>query len=127
MSRPTLTEGRNAVETGRSQSLEVRVRCANGPLAWIPTTTGDLPWLACSCLAVNGNEARLVGRIGSVSGPKADNGTFEKGEYVRIGVLDGGENDKANFSPGEQAFTSCNGENPNLAVLEGNFIVEEDV
>jgi hypothetical protein len=79
------------------------------------------------CLAVSGNEARLVGRIGSASGPRADNGTFKKGEYVRIGILDAGYNDKANFSPGEQTFTSCNGETPNLDVLEGNFVVEEDV
>jgi hypothetical protein len=79
------------------------------------------------CLAVSGSEARLVGRIGSASGPRAEQGTFEKGEYVRIGVLDAGINDKANFSPGEQTFTSCNGENPNLEVLEGNFIVEENV
>ena len=79
------------------------------------------------CLAVSGNEARLVGRIGSASGPRADNGTFEKGEYVRIGVLDNATNDKANFSAGEQTFTSCNGETPNLDVLEGNFVVEEDV
>jgi hypothetical protein len=79
------------------------------------------------CLAVSGKEARLVGRIGSPSGPRADNGTFEKGEYVLIGVLDNATNDKANFSPGEQTFTSCNGETPNLDVLEGNFVVEEDV
>ena len=79
------------------------------------------------CLAVSGNEAQLVGRIGSASGPRADNGTFEKGEYVRIGILDNATNDKANFSPGEQTFTSCNGETPNLDVLEGNFVVEEDV
>ena len=79
------------------------------------------------CLAVSGNEARLVGRIGSASGPRADNGTFEKGEYVRIGILDNATNDKANFSPGEQTFTSCDGEDPNLDVLEGNFVVEEDV
>ena len=79
------------------------------------------------CMAVTGNEARLVGRIGLASGPRADNGTFEEGEYVRIGVLDNATNDKANFSPGEQTFTSCNGETPNLDVLEGNFVVEEDV
>jgi hypothetical protein len=79
------------------------------------------------CLAVSGKEARLVGRIGSASGPRADNGTFEKGEYVRIGVLDNATNDKANFSAGEQTFTSCNGETPNLDVLEGNFVVAEDV
>jgi RTX calcium-binding nonapeptide repeat (4 copies) len=79
------------------------------------------------CLAVSGTEARLVGRIGPASGPRADNGTFEKGQYVRIGVLDNATNDKANFSPGEQTFTSCNGETPNLDVLEGNFVVEEDV
>jgi hypothetical protein len=79
------------------------------------------------CLAVSGNEARLVGRIGSASGPRAEQGTFEKGEYVRIGILDAGDNDKANFSPGEATFTSCNGETPNLDVLEGNFVVEEDV
>ena len=79
------------------------------------------------CLAVTGNEARLVGRIGSASGPMAEDGTFEKGEYVRIGVLDNATNDKANFSPGEATFTSCNGEIPNLDVLEGNFVVEEDV
>jgi hypothetical protein len=78
-------------------------------------------------LAVTGKEARLVGRIGSASGPRAEDGTFEKGEYVRIGVLDNATNDKANFSPGEQTFTSCNGETPNLDVLEGNFVVEEDV
>src|SRR5919112_1683008 len=74
------------------------------------------------CMAVGGKEARLVGRIGSASGPRAENGTFEKGEYVRIGVLDAGDNDKANFSAGEQRFTSCNGEDPNLEVLEGNFV-----
>jgi hypothetical protein len=80
------------------------------------------------CLAVSGNVARLVGRINSASGPRAENGTFEKGEYVRIGVLDAGYNDKANFSPGEQTFTSCNGETPNLDVVEGKgFVVEEDV
>ncbi len=79
------------------------------------------------CLAVSGKEARLVGQINSASGPKAENGNFEKGEYVRIGVLDAGDNDKANFSPGEATFTSCNGETPNLDVLEGNFVVEEDV
>jgi RTX calcium-binding nonapeptide repeat (4 copies) len=80
------------------------------------------------CLAVSGKEARLVGRINSASGPRAENGTFEKSEYVRIGVLDAGDNDKANFSPGEQTFTSCNGETPNLDVVEGNgFVVKEDV
>jgi hypothetical protein len=79
------------------------------------------------CTAVTGNEARLVGRIGSASGPRAENGTFEKGEYVRIGILDNATNDKANFSPGEETFTSCNGETPNLDVLEGNFVVEENV
>ncbi len=46
---------------------------------------------------------------------------------MRIGVLDTGDNDKANFSAGEQTFTSCNGETPNLDVLEGNFVVEEKV
>jgi len=79
------------------------------------------------CLAVSGNEARLVGQINSASGPRADNGTFEKGEYVRIGVLDEATNDKANFSAGEETFTSCNGETPNLDVLEGDFVVEEDL
>jgi len=79
------------------------------------------------CLAISDKEARLVGRIGSASGPRADNGTFEKSEYVRIGVLDNATNDKVNFSAGEQTFTSCNGETPNLDVLEGNFVVEEDV
>src|SRR5919112_1127791 len=80
------------------------------------------------CLAVSGNEARLVGRINSASGPRTENGTFEKGEYVRIGVLDSGVNDKANFSPGEQTFTSCNGETPNLNVVEGKgFVVKGDV
>jgi len=79
------------------------------------------------CLAVSGKEARLVGRIGSASGPRTDNGTFEEGEYVRIGILDNATNDKANFSPGEQTFTSCNGLTPNLDVLEGNFVVEENV
>jgi hypothetical protein len=79
------------------------------------------------CLAVSSNEARLVGRINSASGPRAENGTFEKGEYVRIGVLDSGVNDKANFSAGEQTFTSCNGETPNLNVVEGKgFVVKED-
>ena len=81
------------------------------------------------CLAVtDGNEARLVGRIGSASGPRSENGAFEKGEYVRIGIRDvDATNDEANFSAGEATFTSCNGETPNLEVVEGNFVVEEDV
>jgi hypothetical protein len=80
------------------------------------------------CLAVTGNEARLVGRIGSSSGPRAENGTFVEGQYVRIGVLDAGDNDKANFSRSEQTLTSCNGENPTLEVLEGTgFVVKEEV
>ncbi len=77
------------------------------------------------CLAVTGNEARLVGRIESASGPREANGTFENGEYVRIGVRDNGTNDQANFSPGEPSFTSCNGENPNLDVVQGNFVVKD--
>jgi hypothetical protein len=69
-----------------------------------------------------------VSRIGSASGPRAENGTFVEGQYVRIGVLDAGDNDKANFSRSEQKFTSCNGENPTLEVLEGTgFVVKEDV
>ena|SRR5215210_65668 len=83
------------------------------------------------CLAVTGKEARLVGQIGSASGPKAGvNGQFQKGEYVRIGVLDAVDNnDMANFSPSEpQRATSCNGENPTLDVFEGKgFVVEENV
>jgi hypothetical protein len=79
------------------------------------------------CLAVTGNEARLVGQINSASGPQADEGTFKKDQYVRIGVLDAGNNDKANFSAGESSFTSCNGENPTLDVVEGNFVVKENV
>ncbi len=77
-------------------------------------------------MAVTGKEARLVGRIGSASGPRAENGQFEKGEYVRIGVLDAAAGDKANFSPGEpQQPTSCSGETPNLEVVEGNFVVKD--
>jgi hypothetical protein len=77
------------------------------------------------CLAVTGNEARLAGRIESASGPREANGTFERGEYVRIAVRDDGTNDQANFSPGEASFTSCNGENPNLDVAQGNFVVKD--
>ena len=79
------------------------------------------------CSTVTGNEARLVGQIDSASGPKAENGTFEKDEYVRMGVLDNGNNDKANFSGGEQTFTSCNGENPTLDVEVGIGFVVKDV
>ena len=79
------------------------------------------------CLAVTGKKAQLVGRIGSATGPKAENGAFEKGEYVRIGVLDDATNDMANFSAGEATFTSCNGEIPDLEVVEGGFVVEEDL
>jgi hypothetical protein len=77
------------------------------------------------CTAVTGNEARLVGRIGSASGPRAGDGTFVEGQYVRIGVLDAVDNDKANFSRSEPQFTSCNGEDPTLEVLEGTgFVVK---
>ncbi len=76
-------------------------------------------------MAITVTEARLVGRIESASGPRQENGTFERGEYVRIGVRDDGTNDQANFSPGEPSFTSCNGENPNLEVVEGNFVVKD--
>ncbi len=51
-----------------------------------------------------------------------------EGQYVLIGVLDAGDNDKANFSRSEQTFTSCNGENPTLDVVEGKgFVVKEDI
>jgi hypothetical protein len=81
------------------------------------------------CLVVTGNEARLVGRINSAVGPKAEgtNPVFRKDQYVRIGVLDNGNNDKANFSAGESSFTSCNGENPTLDVVVGSFVVKDDV
>jgi Ca2+-binding RTX toxin-like protein len=79
------------------------------------------------CLTVTGNEARLVGQIDSASGPKAENGTFEKDEYVWMGVVDNGNTDKANFSAGEQTFTSCNGENPTLDVEVGKGFVVKDV
>jgi hypothetical protein len=80
------------------------------------------------CMSITGNEARLVGRIGSASGPRTENGTFVEGQYVRIGVLDNATNDKANFSRSEPQFTSCNGEDPTLDVVEGKgFVVKEDV
>ena len=61
-------------------------------------------------------------------GERAEDSTFVAGQYVRIGVLDAVDNDKANFSRSEQTFTSCNGENPTLEVLEGTgFVVKEDV
>ena len=56
---------------------------------------------------------------------REQNGTFEKGEYVRIGVRDDTNDDHANFSPGESSLTSCNGENPTLDVLQGNFVVKD--
>jgi Ca2+-binding RTX toxin-like protein len=77
------------------------------------------------CLAVTGNEARLVGRINSASGPREQNDTFVENEYVRIGLLDNDGNDQANFSPSEKTFTSCNGENPNLDVVKGNYVVRD--
>ena len=94
-----------------------------------PDVAGDNSYIRGTilCLAVSGKEALMVGRIGSASGPRAEDGQFEKGEYVRIGVLDNATEDKANFSAGEETFTSCNGETPDLEVLEGNFVVEEDV
>ena len=82
------------------------------------------------CLAVtDGNKAQLVGQIKSASGPKADDGTFEKDQFVRIGVLDNATaGDKANFSPGEETFTSCNGVDPTFDVFEGpGFVVKENV
>jgi hypothetical protein len=44
---------------------------------------------------------------------------------VRIGVRDDTNGDHANFSPGESSLTSCNGENPNLDVLQGNSVVKD--
>jgi hypothetical protein len=81
------------------------------------------------CLVVTGNEARLVGRINSAVGPKAEgtNPVFRNDQYVRMGVLDNGNDDKANFSAGESSFTSCNGENPTLDVVVGSFVVKEAV
>ena len=77
-------------------------------------------------MAVTGNEARMVGKVESATGPRAANGTFETGEYVRIGILDNGIDDKANFSASEPSFTSCTGEEiPNLEVVRGNFQVKD--
>jgi hypothetical protein len=43
-------------------------------------------------------------------------------------LLDVTGNDKANFSRSEPQFTSCNGEDPTLDVVEGTgFVVKEDV
>ena len=77
------------------------------------------------CLAVTDNEARLVGKVESATGPRAANGTFEQGEYVRIGILDNGIDDKANFSASEPTFASCTGETPNLEVVRGDFQVKD--
>jgi hemolysin type calcium-binding protein len=78
-----------------------------------------------ACLSVNGNVARLVGKVESATGPRAENGTFKEGEYVRIGILDNGIDDKANFSASEPSFTSCTGETPNLEVVRGDFQVKD--
>jgi Ca2+-binding RTX toxin-like protein len=80
------------------------------------------------CLAVTGNEAQLVGQINFAGGPKAE-GTdpvFRKDQYVRMGVLDNRNDDKANFSAGEPSFKSCNGEDATLDVVVGNFVVKEN-
>jgi hypothetical protein len=81
------------------------------------------------CLDVTGNKARLVGRINSAVGPQAEgtNPKFRNDQYVRIGVLDNGNDDKANFSAGAPSFTSCIGEEPTLDVVAGSFVVKEEV
>jgi hypothetical protein len=76
------------------------------------------------CMSVTGNEARMVGMIESASGPRVDNGTFKKGKYVKIGILDNGIDDKANFSDSQGTVTGCPGETPNLEVVRGDFQVK---
>ena len=80
-----------------------------------------------TCLFVEDNTAYVVGQI-----EKSTNDDFEEGQYVVIGVQDGGEPganaDKVNFSPASEQEPEC-GINPqatpNLPIVKGNFVVKD--
>jgi hypothetical protein len=85
-----------------------------------------------NCLVVDGTTAYLTGKIALSGGPRRDANSWQRGNYLLIGVQDNGdgtvEPDRMNFSPGTAADPGC-GPNatadPYLLIVKGNYRVTD--
>ncbi|WP_433291458.1 hypothetical protein ACQP2F_25520 [Actinoplanes sp. CA-030573] len=87
---------------------------------------------ASSCLVVDGKTAYLTGRIVLSGGPRRDTNSWQRGNYVVIGVRDDGDGtvvaDKLNFSPGTAADPGCGpygAASPDFFIVKGNYRVTD--
>jgi hypothetical protein len=82
------------------------------------------------CLVVSGDVAYVIATITAASGPRAAGNAWQPGNFLVIGVKDGGEpgtaGDLLNFSPGFASAPACapNGAaTPVFPIVEGNYKV----
>jgi hypothetical protein len=85
-----------------------------------------------NCLVVNDRTAYLTGRIVLSGGPRRDSNTWQRGNYLTIGVQDNGDGtvtpDELNFSTGSVADPGCGpnaAANPVLFIVKGNYRVTD--
>ena len=85
-----------------------------------------------SCLAVDGHTAYLTGRITLSGGPRRDTNSWQRGNYLIIGVQDNGDGttaaDELNFTVGTATDPGC-GPKPNAIpvffIVKGNYRVTD--
>jgi hypothetical protein len=85
-----------------------------------------------SCLVVNDKTAYVTGRIVLSGGPRRDANSWQRGNYLFIGVQDNGDGtvvpDELNFSPGFTTDPGCGpsaGSNPVFFIVKGNYRVTD--
>jgi hypothetical protein len=85
-----------------------------------------------SCLVVDAKIAYLTGKIALSGGPRRDTNSWQRGNYVVIGIQDNGDGtvvaDKLNFSTGTATDPGC-GPNasagPEFFIVKGNYRVTD--
>lgn len=87
---------------------------------------------ASSCLVVTGKTAYVTGRIALSGGPRITTNSWQRGNYMVVGVQDNGDGttvaDKLNFSPGQATDPGCgrNGAaDPDFFIVKGNYWVTD--
>jgi hypothetical protein len=85
-----------------------------------------------SCLVVNAKTAYLTGKIALSGGPRRVTNSWQRGNYVVIGVQDNGDGtvvaDKLNFSTGTATDPGCGpnaAANPDFFIVKGNYRVTD--
>jgi hypothetical protein len=87
---------------------------------------------ASNCLVVNNKTAYLTGKIALSGGPRRAANSWQRGNYMVIGIKDNGNGtdvmDELNFTPGTTADPGCGPNavaNPNLFLVKGNYWVTD--